>query len=134
MAARLGRAEGVLGCAPAGLPKSGPASVGGARQWCGRLGQVDHCPGAGSLGDVAGAGPTLVAMRLSRPNAWTPDKARLDKAGGPTAHRGYRARPPLAWDMWPARGTRLPQGWSAGDDEMGRPDGCRRRLHGLGER
>jgi hypothetical protein len=36
--------------------------------------------------------------------------------------------------MWQARGTRLPPGWSAGDDELGRPYGCRRRLHGLGAR
>ena len=36
--------------------------------------------------------------------------------------------------MLPARGTRLPHGWLAGDDARGRPDWFRRRLHGLGER
>jgi hypothetical protein len=36
--------------------------------------------------------------------------------------------------MLQASGTRLPQGWIAGDDEMGRPYWFRRRLNGLGER
>jgi len=40
----------------------------------------------------------------------------------------------LALDMLQASGTRLPHGWIAGDDEMGRPYWFRRRLHGLGER
>ena len=88
VAAPLGQAAGVLGCDPAGLPTSGTASVGVARQWCGRLGQVDTCQGAVDLGDVSGEGPTLVAMRLSLPQAWTTDQARLDTAGVPTAHRG----------------------------------------------
>src|SRR4030095_5958326 len=56
------------------------------------------------------------------------------KAGGPNAHRRYRSRHQLALDMLQASGTRLPHGWIAGDDEMGRPYWFRRRLHGLGER
>jgi DDE superfamily endonuclease len=119
---------------PAGFPKSGTASVGGARQWWGRLGKVDNGQVAVSLGSVSGAGPTLVAMRLSWPKAWTTDKARLDKAGVPHAQRGYRARHPWALDLWQTRGTQLPHGWSAGDDEMGRPYWFRRRLDRLGER
>jgi hypothetical protein len=62
------------------------------------------------------------------------DKARLDKAGVPHAQRGYRSRPQLALDMLPTKGTPLPHGWIAGDDEMGRPYGFRRRLERLGER
>ena len=46
----LGQGDGVLVCDPAGLPKSGRESVGVARQWWGRLGQVDHCPVAIYLG------------------------------------------------------------------------------------
>src|SRR5260370_641070 len=34
----------------------------------------------------------------------------------------------------PPCGRRFPHGWRAGDDEMGRPYGFRRRLDGLGER
>jgi hypothetical protein len=73
------------------------------------------------LGSVSGAGHTLVDMRRYLPTAGTTAKARLDKAGVPTAHRGYRSRHQLAWDMLPTSGLRLPHGWSAGDDEMGRP-------------
>jgi SRSO17 transposase len=130
----LGHAEGVLVFDPSGFPKSGTESVGVARQWCGRLGKVDNCQVAVSLGYVSGAGHTLVDMRLYLPKAWTTDQARLDKAGVPNAHRGYRSRHQLALDMLQASGTRLPHGWIAGDDEMGRPYWFRRRLAGLGER
>ena len=130
----LGRADGVLGFDPSGFPKSGTASVGVARQWCGRLGKVDNGQVAVSLGYVSGEGHTLVDMRLSLPKAWTTDNARLDQAGVPNAHRGYRSRHQLALDMLQASGPRRPHGWIAGDDEMGRPYGFCRRLHGLGER
>jgi hypothetical protein len=36
--------------------------------------------------------------------------------------------------MVQARGRRLPPGGIAGEDERGRPDWCRRRRHGWGER
>jgi SRSO17 transposase len=88
VAAHLGHAEGGLVFAPAGCPQSGTESVGVARQWCGRLGKVDHCQVALSWGYVSGAGHTLVALRLYLPKAWTPDKARRATAGGPNAHRG----------------------------------------------
>jgi hypothetical protein len=88
VAAHWGHAAGVLVFAPAGVPTSGTASVGVARQWCGRLGQVDPCPGAISWGSVAGAGHPLVDLRLDGPHAWTTAQARRDTAGGPNAHRG----------------------------------------------
>jgi SRSO17 transposase len=40
----LGQGDGVLVFAPSGFAKSGRESVGVARQWCGRLGQVANCP------------------------------------------------------------------------------------------
>jgi len=134
VAERLGHVEGVLGFDPAGFPKSGTASVGVARQWCGRLGKVDTCQVAVSLGYVSGAGHPLVDMRRYLPKAWTTDKARLDKAGVPHDQRGYRSRHQLALDLLQGRGTRLPHGWIAGDDELGRPYWFRRRLNGVGER
>src|SRR5713101_7660692 len=134
VAQQLGQDDGVLVFDPSSFPKSGPESVGVARQWCGRLGKVDNCQVAVSVGYVSGQGHTLVDMRLYLPKEWTPDKARLDKAGVPNDHRGYRSRHPWALDMLQASGTRLPHGWIAGDDEMGRPYGFRRRLDGLGER
>lgn len=134
VAEQLGHADGVLVLDPSAFPKSGTDSVGVARQWCGRLGKVDHCQVAISLGYVAGEGHTLVDMRLYLPKAWTQDKARLDKAGVPTDRRGYRSRHQLALDMLETTGASLPHGWIAGDDEMGRPYWFRRRLDRLGER
>ena len=134
VAEHLGQADGVLVFDPSGFPKSGTESVGVARQWCGRLGKVDNCQVAVYLGYVSGTGHTLVDMRLYVPKEWTTDKARLDKAGVPHAHRGYRSRHQLALDMLQTSGTQLPHGWIAGDDEMGRPYWFRRRLARLGER
>jgi len=88
-----GQEDGVLVCDPSAFPKSGRESVGVARQWCGRVGKVDHCQVAISLGDVSRKGHTLVDLRLSLPKAWTQDTARLAKAGVPSARRGSPTRP-----------------------------------------
>src|SRR5712691_2039005 len=134
VAEQLGHADGVLVFDPSGFPKTGPESVGVARQWCGRLGKVDNCQVAVYLGYVSGKGHTLVDMRLYLPKEWTQDKARLDKASVPTDRRGYRSRHQLALDMLQESGVHLPHAWLAGDDEMGRPYWFRRRLNSLGER
>src|SRR5207253_1321415 len=130
----VGQSDGVLVCEPSGFPKSGCESVGVARQWCGRLGTVDNCQVAIYLEYVSRKGHTLVDTRLSLPKDWTKDKARLDKAGVPHGYRGYRTRPQLALEMLAKNGAGLPHRWMAGDDEMGRPSGFRRRLAALGER
>lgn len=130
----VGQGAGVLGCDPSGFPKSGRASVGVARQWCGRLGQVDHCQVALYVGSVARKGHTLVDARLYLPNEWTQDKARLDKAGVPKGSGRDRTRHQLALEMLAKNGAGLPHSWIAGDDEMGRPAGFRRPLAALGER
>lgn len=130
----LGQGDGVLVFDPSAFPKSGRESVGVARQWCGRLGKVDNCQVALYLGYVSAQGHPLVDLRLYLPKEWTQDKARLQKAGVPKAHRGYRTRHQLALDMLEKNGTVLPHAWIAGDDEMGRPYWFRCRLAGLGER
>jgi len=130
----VGQADGVLVFAPSGFPKSGRESVGVARQWCGRLGKVDNCQVALSLGYVSSKGHSLVDTRLSLPTEWTKDKARLDKAGVPQACRAYRTRHQLALERLAKNGAALPHRWIAGDDEMGRPAWFRRRLAALGER
>src|SRR5713101_7128821 len=58
----------------------------------------------------------------------------LDKAGVPKASRASRTRHQLALEMLAAHSASLPQRWMAGDDEMGRPYWCRRRLAALDER
>jgi SRSO17 transposase len=130
----VGQGDGVLVCDPSGFATSGCASVGVARQWCGRLGQVDNGQVAMDLGYVSRQGHTLVATRLSLPQAWTKDQARRDQAGVPHGSRGSRPRHQLAWEMWAKNGAGLPQSWLAGDDERGRPSWCRRRLAAVGER
>jgi SRSO17 transposase len=134
VAQHLGQYDGVLVFDPSAFPKSGTESVGVARQWCGRLGKVDNCQVALYLGYVSGQGHTLVDMRLYLPKEWTQDKGRLEKAGVPHEHRGYRTRHQLALEMLEQHGAALPHGWIAGDDEMGRPYWFRRRLAALGER
>ena len=130
----VGQADGVLVFDPSAFPTSGRESVGVARQWCGRLGKVDTCHGAMSLGSVSRKGHTLVDLRFSLPKAWTQEKARVDQAGGPTASRASRTRHPLVLEMLATNGAALPHRWIAGDDEMGRPSWFRRRLATLGER
>lgn len=131
---QLGQADGVLVFDPSAFPTSGRESVGVARQWCGRLGKVDNCQVAISLGYVSRKGHTLVDLRLYLPKEWTQDTVRLDKAGVPKARRGYRTRHQVALAMLAQDGASLPHGWIAGDDEMGRPSWFRRRLAALGER
>ena len=130
----VGQGDGVLVFDPSGCAKSGRESVGVARQWGGRLGQVDNCHVAMDLGDVSRKGHTLVDPRLFLPKAWTKATARLDKAGVPKAYRAYRPRHQVALEMLTTHGVWLPQSWIAGDDEMGRPEWLRRRLAALGER
>ena len=129
----VGQGDGVLVFDPSGFPKSGRESVGVARQWCGRLGKVDNCQVALSLGYVSRKGHTLVDTRLYLPKEWTKDTTRLDKAGVPKASRAYRTRPQLALEMLEKNGASLPHRWIGGADEMGRPYWFRRRLAALGE-
>jgi SRSO17 transposase len=130
----LGQGDGVLVCDPSGFPKTGRESVGVARQWCGRLGKVENCQVAISLGYVSRKGHTLVDSRLYLPKAWTTEPARLDKAGVPKLSRAYRTRHQWVLEMLAAHGTSLPHRWIAGDDEMGRPSWFRQRLTTLNER
>ena len=129
----LGEAEGVLVFDPSAFPKSGPESVGVARQWCGRLGKVDNCQVGVYMGYVSGFEHALVDTRLYLTKEWALDPARRQKAGVPAQVR-FRTRHQLALEMLDQHGNLLPHTWIAGDDEMGRPCWFRRRLDGLGER
>ena len=130
----VGQGDGVVVCDPSGFPTSGRESVGVARQWCGRLGKVDNCQVAISLGSVSRKGHTLVDTRLSLPKEWTKETARLDKAGVPKTSRASRTRHQLVLEMLADHSAALPHRWSAGEDEMGRPSWFRRRLAALHER
>ena len=129
----LGEEDGVIVFDPSAFPKSGRASVGTARQWCGRLGKVDNCQVGIYMGYASRHEHALVDMRLFLPKEWTQDAKRRKKAGIPKGTR-YRTRHQLCLDMLKENGEQLPHGWIAGDDEMGRPYWFRRRLDRLDER
>lgn len=123
----LGQQDGVIVFDPSAYQKSGRASVGVARQWCGRLGKVENCQVAVYMGYVSCREHALVDMRLYLPKEWTDDRARCQSAGIPK-NVGYRSRHQLALQMLDRHGATLPHQWIAGDDEMGRPYWFRRRL------
>lgn len=129
----LGEPDGVIVFDPSAFPKSGRASVGVARQWCGRLGKVDNCQVAVYMGYASRHEHALVDLRLYLPQEWTKDQKRRQKAGIPQEVR-YRTRHQLCLEMLKEHGETLPHEWIAGDDEMGRPYWFRRRLDRLGER
>lgn len=130
VAAELGEPDGVLVFDPSGFPKKGTASVGVARQWCGRLGKVDNCQVGVYLAYVSRREHALVDVRLYLPKGWT---ARRRKAAGVPREVGCRTRHELALEMLDQRGSVLPHAWVVGDDEMGRCSWFREQLRVRGE-
>src|SRR5215831_2704617 len=110
----LGEPDGILVLDPSAFPKRGPASVGVARQWCGRLGKVDNCQVGIYLGYASRQEHALVDVRLYLPREWATNKKRRQQAGVPKEVR-FRTRHQLALEMLDARGPLLlvPQGVAA---------------------
>jgi SRSO17 transposase len=133
IAATIGQADGVLVIDPSGVLKQGKASVGVARQWCGRAGKVDNCQVGVYLGYVTRKEHALVDTRLYLPEEWTKDKKRRKRAGIPQEVR-FRTRHELALEMLLEHRSVLPHAWVTGDDEMGRSSGFREELRGMNER
>lgn len=133
VADRLGEPDGVLIVDPSAFPKKGTASVGVARQWCGRLGKVDNCQVGIYLGYASRREHALVDCRLYLPKEWAADQTRRQKAGVPKKVR-FRTRHELALALLEEHGTVLPHTWVAGDDEMGRSGWFRQQLRQRGER
>jgi SRSO17 transposase len=126
----LGEPDAVLVFDPSAFPKKGTASVGVARQWCGRLGKVDNCQVGVYLAYVSRREHALVDVRLYLPKEWT--SRRRKAAGVPRAVR-RRTRHELALEMLDERGSVLPHAWVVGDDEMGRCSWFRGQLRARGE-
>jgi len=124
----LGRSNAVLVFDPSAFPKKGHASVGVARQWCGRLGKVDNCQVGIYLGYVSPSEHALVDFRLYLPKEWTNDRKRCLRVGIPKEQIRFRTRHQLALEMLDERGPQLPHAWVAGDDEMGRSSWFRSQL------
>jgi SRSO17 transposase len=77
----LGEPDGVLVFDPAAFKKQGKDSVGVPRQWCGRLGKIDHCQVAVYLGYVSRKEHALVDTRLYLNKEWAKDNKRRKKCG-----------------------------------------------------
>jgi len=132
VAAAIGRADGVLVIDPSGVLKQGKASVGVARQWCGRAGKVDNCQVGVYMAYVARDEHALVDTRLYLPKEWTKDKKRCRQAGIPKEIT-FHTRHVLALDMLRDHRAALPHTWVTGDDEMGRNSGFRDELCTMNE-
>jgi len=130
--ASIGRADGVLVIDPSGVLKQGKASVGVARQWCGRAGKVDNCQVGVYMAYVARDEHALVDARLYLPKEWTKDKKRCRQAGVPREIK-FRTRHELALEMIGEHRAALPHAWVTGDDEMGRNSGFRDELGAMDE-
>jgi SRSO17 transposase len=128
----LGEADGVLVFDPSGVLKQGKASVGVARQWCGRAGKVDNCQVGVYLGYVSHKEHALVDTRLYLPKEWTKDKKRCKRAGIPKEIR-FCTRHELSLEMLCEHRAVLPHRWVTGDDEMGRNSHFREELRTLNE-
>lgn len=133
VAAEIGARDGALVLEGSGFPKKGYASVGVARQWCGRLGKVDSCQVGVFLGYVSARGHTLVDERLYLPEDWAKDKERREMCHVPKTVK-FRTAHELCLEMLERRGSMLPHAWILGDDEFGRVPWFRERLDAMGER
>lgn len=133
IAAELGEADGVLVFDPSAFAKKGTESVGVQRQWCGRLGKIENCQVGIYLGYVSRRDHALVDFRLFLPQEWAKRKRRREKAGVPEAIR-FQTRHELMLEMLDEHGAKLPHGWVAGDDELGRSSWFRGQLRERRER
>ena len=128
----IGEADAVIVFDPSGFKKKGSASVGVARQWCGREGKVDNCQVGIYMAYVSRREHALVNVRLYLPEEWTKDRKRC-RTAGVTKGTKFKTRHELALEMLEEQGPNLPHGWIAGDDEMGRSSWFRGELQARGE-
>jgi len=128
----LGEADAVIVFDPSAFRKKGTRSVGVARQWCGRYGKIDNCQVAVYMGYVARNERVLVDTRLYLPEEWASDRRRKATAGVPKDVR-FQTRHQQALEMLAEHREKLPHGWVAGDDEMGRSTVFRRDLRAMNE-
>ena len=73
VADEMGAPDGVLMLDETGFVKKGRDSVGGARQYCGTLGKVEHCQVGVFAAYASRWGYALVAKRLLLPEVWFTD-------------------------------------------------------------
>ena len=128
-----GEPDAVIVFDPSAFATKGTKSVGLARQWCGRLGKLENCQVGIFMAYASRKEHALVDTRLYLPKEWAKERPRRKADGVPRAIK-LRTRHQLALEMLDESAKALPHSWVAGDDEMGRPSGFRRKLSGRGER
>ena len=79
----LGDDQAILVLDPSSFVKSGTASCGVARPWCGWLGKPDNCQLGVFLIDAAPGGYAPLDRRLYRPKEWVADAERRTKCHVP---------------------------------------------------
>jgi SRSO17 transposase len=129
----IGNPEGVLVIDGSGFAKSGPESVGVARQWCGRLGKIDNCQIGIFLAYSAPGGIALLDGELYLPDHWVTDFERRAKCHVPLDVE-FKTNWQLADALLERVAPDVPHAWITGDDEFGRPREFRDRLADRGER
>jgi SRSO17 transposase len=101
--------------------KQGRESVGVARQWCGRLGQVANCQTGVFLVGVTPAGTVLLEHQLFLPEEWAADVERREKTRVP-ADVTFQTKPQIARQLLEralASGT-VKFDWIVADENYGR--------------
>jgi SRSO17 transposase len=133
VAVEMGSVDGVLILDGSGFQKTGPASVGTQRQWCGRLGKEEQCQVGEFLAYASRGSVALVGAELYLPKSWANDTVLRMKCHVPnnvTFKTGWR----LAADLVLDSGRWLPHRWVVGDENYGRPTELRDLLNKEGER
>ncbi len=127
VAEELGDADAVVVVDPSGFPKSGTASCGVVRQWCGRLGKIENCQVGVFLAYVTAYGYAPLDRQLYLPREWAEDGERRRATYVPediTFAESWR----IALRLLDRSLVNLPFGWVAGDDEFGRVTAFREGL------
>ena len=115
----LGEPDAVLVIDETGFLKQGKASCGVGRQYTGSAGKITNCQIGVFAAYVSGKGHAFIDRRLSLPQDWTKNPARLRAAHVPE-EVGFTTKPRLALDMIEgAIAADVPFGWVAADTVYG---------------
>src|SRR3954454_21091456 len=115
----LGEPDAVLVMDETGFLKQGKASCGVGRQYTGSAGKITNCKIGVFAAYVSDKGHAFIDRRLSLPQDWTQNPARLHAAHVPEAV-GFTTKPRLALDMVEgAIAAGVPFGWVSADTVYG---------------
>jgi len=127
----IGVEDGSLVIDGSAVPKKGVATVGVARQWCGRLGKQDNCV-VGVYAAYVGKDDStaLVAADLFLPKEWAEDMERRAEVYVPLEVT-YRTQPAIGTAIVEQMAAELPFAWVLADDEFGRTRAFRDKVRAL---